>query len=84
MHQARVIAALRQYLRDNVCLADMCLGDVLDHDPGPRRQLCCQVTDLIAQRHYERRVVEDPQRLFRRGSVTLWIAQNPVITLRHA
>ena len=38
MHQAGVIAASREYPRDDILLADVALGDVLDGDTRGRRQ----------------------------------------------
>ena len=54
-----MIAALFQHLRDNVLLADMRFGDVLDHDPCRGGDGCGAVPHAIPQRHRELWVVED-------------------------
>src|SRR5215469_7985488 len=59
MHQAGVIAALRQHLCHNVFLADMRLGDVLDRDPCRSCEGYGTLPYAIPQRHCELRVVED-------------------------
>ena len=54
-----MIAALLKHPRNHLLLADMVLGDVLDHQPGFRRQRSRAVSHTIAQRLGELRVIED-------------------------
>jgi hypothetical protein len=59
MHQPRRLAPLRQHTRDDVLLADMRLADVLDGNAGLSRQGRRGLSDALAQRLGEVRVIED-------------------------
>ena len=59
MHQTRVIAALRQHPGNDVFLADMVLGDVLDAHTRLRCQRRRAFPHTLPQRCREVRVVEN-------------------------
>ena len=59
MHQTGMIAALFQNFGYDRLLADMTLGDALDHDPGFRSQRCRRFAHLLAQCHGKFRIAED-------------------------
>ena len=50
VHQTGAIATLAEHARDNVFLADMWLGEVLDGDARLSGQRCRTVTHAVAQR----------------------------------
>ena len=60
MHQARMVAADREHLGDDVLLADVLLGNMFDGDAGSTSQLGSAVAHSITERFGKSRVVEDP------------------------
>ena len=59
MHQTRVVATLPEHARNNIFLADMRLGDVLDGNARLSGQRYRTVTHAVTQRLGKFRVVED-------------------------
>src|SRR5215469_9233243 len=60
MHQAGMIAAVGKHLGDDVLLADMALGNVLDGYAGGTGQCGSAGAHPIPQRFSKSRIVEDP------------------------
>ena len=59
MNQAWTLAMLLKHAGDNVFLADMRLGDVLDAHPRLGSQRRRPLAHTITQRHRKLRIVED-------------------------
>jgi hypothetical protein len=63
VHQTGAIATLAEHARDNVFLADMRLGEVLDGDARLSGQRCRTVTHAVAQRLGKFGVIENANAL---------------------